>query len=329
MTPDPGRRGPDGATRGMPSATGGQRITWAEVPAEVAAAIEAVLGSRVLSAASQPGGFSEGLAARVRLANGGRVFVKAASSLAAPGVADFHRREIAISHRLPDTAPTPRLLHAYDDGIWVALVFEEIEGSLPAQPWRRDEFDRVLTAVTGLARVLTPSPIDAAVLGQPRLGGWLALAGQADTAALRSLSRWAAGHLDALAALEEQAPAALAGQTLLHGDLYPFNIMLTSDRVVFVDWPHAWIGPAPGDVLTLLSSAWVSGLDPGPFADVHPLTRDLDPDQINVFLAAHSGFLLRLATVVGPTGDPSFVNMVVALGQASLRWLRSRLAARA
>ncbi|WP_200215470.1 aminoglycoside phosphotransferase family protein [Micromonospora coerulea] len=311
----------------MPPATGGRRITWAQVPAEVVASIEELLGSRVVVATSQPGGFSEALAARVRLADGRRAFVKAASSLVAPAVARFHQREIAISQRLPAEAPVPRLLAGYDDGNWVALLFEEIDGALPAQPWRRDEFERVLTAATDLAMALTPSPVDRSILGSPRLGGWLALASEGATSRLQSLSPWAARHLDKLVGLEEQAGQALAGETLLHGDLYPFNIMLSPDRVFFIDWPHAWIGAAHCDVLTLISSAALSGVDPEPFADTHPLTRHLDPNQINVFLAMHAGILIRLATVVGPAVDHNWLGMVIALGQASLRWLQSRLQA--
>jgi hypothetical protein len=308
----------------MPQATGSGRVAWEAMPDEATVLIERLLGGEVVSAISQPGGFSDGLAARVRLADGGRWFVKAANSLRAPAVAGHHRREVLISQRLPSEVPAPRLLDAYDDGVWVVLVFEDIPGHLPAQPWRRDDLDRVLTAVTELARVLTPSPVDEAILGKPRLGGWLALAD--DDAAVRNLeqlSPWAVGHLDALAALEENA--SVAGTTLLHGDLYPFNIMLTVDRVFVVDWPHAWIGARHCDVVTLLSSASLSGIDPQPIADSHPLTCDLDPVQINEVLALHAGFLLRTAASAGPAADPNIVSMMVALGRASLHWLRERL----
>jgi hypothetical protein len=245
------------------------------MPDEVTAPIERLLGSKVVSAVGQPGGFSAGLAARVRLANGGRWFVKAANSVTAPAVATFHRREIVISQRLPGEAPAPRLLDAYDDGVWVVLAFEDVPGHLPAQPWRRHDLDRVLTTVTELARALTPSPVDQTLLGPPRLGGWLALADEAPVKNLEQLSPWAVDHLDTLTALEENA--SVAGTTLLHGDLYPFNIMLTADRVFVVDWPHAWIGAAHCDVVTLLSSASLSGIDPQPIADRRPPPADPRP----------------------------------------------------
>lgn len=310
--------------RGMPRATGGQRIGWRQVPVEVAHAIGRMLGSEVVAAHSQPGGFSKGLAARVRLADGRGVFIKAASVLNAPSAAQFHQREMRISAVLATTGLVPRLLDGYDDGTWVALVFEDIDGRLPAQPWRPEELDRVLDAVGVLANALTPAPVDPAILGAPRLGGWRELAEQGRSDALYALNPWAARHLDELVGLEQEAELAIAGRTLLHGDLYPFNVLLAGQRVVVVDWPHAWIGAAHCDAVTLMSSAALSGIDPQPLAERHPMTRYVAPALINVFLALHAGFLFRVAVSAGPNADRYLVDMIVALGGASVRWLQTR-----
>ena len=187
---------------GMPVSTSGARIGWQAVPADVRARIGRLLGGTVVRAVGQPGGFSEGLAARVVLADGRRAFVKAASTAAAPAAAAFHRREIQIASRLPAGVPAPRFLDACDDGVWVALAFEEIDGRLPAQPWRRDELDRVLAALGDLAALLTPSPLPPHVLAVPRLGGWRALTGDPTAAArLAGIAPWAAGRLEELASL--------------------------------------------------------------------------------------------------------------------------------
>jgi hypothetical protein len=173
--------------------------------------------------------------------------------------------------------------------------------------------------------MLTPSPVAPAVLGTPRLGGWRQPAADDDAVTrLVALSPWAADHLDELTALEDRTAQHLAGETLLHDDLYPFNVMLTTDRAVVIDWPHAWVGASHCDVVALLSSAQLSGVDPQPLAEAHPLTCRLEAHRIDTMLAAHAGFLLRVATSVGPDADPNLVNMMVALGRASLRWLRSR-----
>jgi hypothetical protein len=308
----------------LPTATSSQRITWPAVPADVRASIEKLLGSEVIAAHSQPGGFSEGVAARLRLADGGRAFVKAASADVVPSVATFHRREITVTRRLPVEAPVPRLLDAYDDGTWVALLFEEIDGQLPAQPWQRDEFELVLSAVTRLAESMTPTPIPDLTTA-PRLGGWSDLVAAGNAEPLAVLSPWAARHLEELVGLEEQADRVIGGDTLLHGDLYPFNLMLGGGRVNVIDWPHAWVGAAHCDLTILLSSASLSGIDPQPYADIHPLTRDLDPLQLDVVLALHAGFLLHRATSLPPTVDRNLVAMMRALGLASVDWLKRRL----
>ncbi|MFC0531481.1 phosphotransferase [Phytohabitans kaempferiae] len=187
-----------------------------------------------------------------------------------------------------------------------------------------DELERVLSAVTDLVATLTPTPADLPALAPPRLGGWSGLAGGAAADRLRSVAPWAAENIDRLLALEAQALLVTPGSTLLHGDLYPFNMMLTADRVYFVDWPHAWVGASHIDLVTLLSSTGLSGFDPQLLVERHPLTRDLDPLQIDVTLALHAGFLLRVACTVGPETDSTMVDMMVALATGSLRLLESR-----
>ncbi|MEV6812964.1 aminoglycoside phosphotransferase family protein [Micromonospora sp. NPDC051296] len=304
--------------------TGSHRIAWTAIPPEVRTAVERLTGSTVVGATDQSGGFSEGLATRLRLASGQDVFVKAVSSLTAPGVARFHRQEGEIARRLPSSAPVPRLLSSYDDGTWVTLLFEYINGSLPAQPWRGDEFERIMSAVSAMAHALTPSPIGASATARPRLGGWPQLTTGEELTTLARLSPWAADHLDDLIKLEAAAVGTVAGDTLLHGDLYPFNILLTGQRAYVIDWPHAWVGAAHCDVLTLMSNVVLSGLDPEPYVETNPLTRRLHPYEIDTFLAAHAGYLMRLAVTAGPAADPNLVDMAAALGQASLRWLGKR-----
>ena len=47
----------------------------------------------------------------------------------------MHRREAVISAALPASPRFPRLLATYDDGHWVALAFEAVEGRPPHHPW--------------------------------------------------------------------------------------------------------------------------------------------------------------------------------------------------
>ena len=130
----------------------------------------------VVSVASQSAGFSPGVAARLRTADGRRVFVKAAGPEPNPLTPTAHRREARVAAVLPEEAPVPRLLWSHDEGEggWVVLVFEDVEGRNPAVPWREEELDETLEALAALSELLTPSPLPPARSGPPASGRWLA-----------------------------------------------------------------------------------------------------------------------------------------------------------
>jgi len=60
-----------------------------------------------------------------------------------PAQSELHRQEARVAAALPRPPPTPTLLGSYDDGEWVALVYEDIEGRHPVTPWLPDEPRRV------------------------------------------------------------------------------------------------------------------------------------------------------------------------------------------
>jgi hypothetical protein len=192
----------DRSTRTPPPAEG-SRLPWSAIPTALRAMVERQLGGRVVSAVTQAGGFSPGVAARLRLDNGRRAFVKAVGDLN-PDSPDIHRAEARIAAALPRGTPAPRLLGCVDADGWVILMLEDIEGRTPAVPWQAAELDRVLAAMTDLAAALTPAPVDApgvatrfASLGH----GWrkLAESGPARAARLDALTGmflWVAGLPD-------------------------------------------------------------------------------------------------------------------------------------
>src|SRR5215468_1748453 len=100
--------------KGNPPPAEGVRLDWQVIPAKIRAMIEQWLGSPVISAISQPTGFSPGVAARLRTADNRRVFVKAVGPKPNPHSASMHRREIQITKLLPPSAPVPRLLWSFD-----------------------------------------------------------------------------------------------------------------------------------------------------------------------------------------------------------------------
>ncbi|KAB2371382.1 aminoglycoside phosphotransferase family protein [Actinomadura montaniterrae] len=319
------------ATPAVPPPAAGERLPWTAVPAVLRAAVEDALGGRVAEAATQRGGFSPGVAARLRLADGRRAFVKAVGPTPNPDSPGIHRSEASIAAALPAHAPTPAFLGSFDRDGWVVLLFEDIDGAPPAQPWNRTELDRVLASVSDLSRILTPAPAQAPSAESrfaDEFRGWRLLAdahrrGEDD---LTGLDPWAARHLPRLAAREPGWPAAVNGTTLAHADLRADNLLLTPDRVVVVDWPWACTAAPWFDLLLLLPSVRMQGGPPCEelFA-AHPLARDADPDAVTTALIAWAGFLVRQGRQPPPPGLPTLRAFQTAQGVAALEWLQTRI----
>ena len=101
----------------------------------------------MIDALTQPTGFSPGLAARLRLDDGRRVFLKAVHEAANPDTPGIHRREARVVAALPSSAPVPRFLWSYDDSGWVALCFEDVDGRHPHEPWTEPDLALVIAAL--------------------------------------------------------------------------------------------------------------------------------------------------------------------------------------
>ncbi|MGA5447146.1 phosphotransferase family protein [Streptomyces umbrinus] len=321
-------------TMSAPSATG-VRIPWGAVPESVRQAVADLLGAPVVEAVTQTGGFSPGPAVRVRTADGRRGFVKAVSSEANPDSPNMHRREARNAAALPAETPAPRLLGMHDDGNWVALVFEDIDGRQPHVPWDEGELARVLDAVGELSRTLTPSPVDVPPVGESLAGafrGWQKMLASGHGAGDRGegLDPWTVRNLPALAELAAPWAEFASGDTLAHGDLRADNILLTAPenaphRVLFVDWPHAQLAAPWFDLLVMLPCVRAQGgPDPEVLFTEHPLGRTADPAGVTATLAALAGYFVRQSRRPAPPGLPTLRAFQRAQGDAALEWLRKR-----
>jgi aminoglycoside phosphotransferase len=291
----------------------GVRLPYEEMPAAVRAWVERTLGSVVVSAATQQGGFSPGVAARLVTASGRRAFVKAVGTSLNPKTPELFRLEITAMQAIGRLPMAPELYAVYDDGDWVGMLFEDIDGRLPAHPWEQPDADRVLDALAELTDVLDPSPWpDAPVI------------------AVRShdfLSRWENVLADDLAVpsfVDPQAYAELArtgvralaeGKALAHYDLRADNIILTDDRVVFIDWAHPGLAPRWAD--TVILHAEMRG-------SVR-LPELPDDEAITGFIAAIGGGLWWGSAQPAPPGIPTMRKWQRESALAHLDWVRERL----
>jgi hypothetical protein len=188
------------------------RIHWTDLPAAARAAVEAHTGP-VLSADTAQAGVNSGIAATVRTAKT-VLFVKGVPA-DHPQVRTQHR-EAAINPYLPPASP--RMLWHIQAGDWDLIGYQRLTGRHADYTPGSPDLPLVAHAVAELQA--TPCP---------------------DIELKRAEQRWStyAGSSDV---------SVLAGNTLLHTDLAPHN-MLISDRAHVIDWAWptrgaAWIDPA-------------------------------------------------------------------------------------
>ena len=310
----------------------GVRPAWSTLPEAVLSALEGWLGSAVATAESQAGGFSPGIAARIRTAGGARYFVKGAGPAPNLDAPRIHRREARVQAAMPDGVPVPRMLWSYDNDEtgWVLLVFQDIDGSHPRMPWRADELDRVVDALAKLADALTPSPLPVSLVGSARrafersINGWRKLA-EGLPSDIDRLDHWSRRNLDRLVELESQAPDAVDGDTLLHLDARADNILLTDNRVWLFDWAWACVGASWVDVVGFAPSVGMQG-GPPPEQVVarHLAARSADRAHITAAVAAVAGYFTHGALQPPPPGLPTLRQFQAAQGDVARGWLRLR-----
>ena len=310
----------------------GVRLDWSAIPEQVRLVVEQRLGSAVAIAVSQPTGFSPGVASRLRLADGRRVFVKAVGPAPNPGTPSMHRREARIVAALPTAISVPRLLWSYDDANtgWVVLVFEDVDGQHPTQPWDISELHRILDALSVLAEALTPSPLVPPIVTTAgdafanNVRGWGQLR-DVEPSYLEHLDAWSVRHLDALVELESRAVSAVAGNTLLHFDVRADNILLTPEKVWFVDWPWACVGAAWVDVVFFAPSVTMQG---GPLPEYMmghlSSCRTADPEATTAVVAAMAGYFTHQALKPPPPGLPTLRAFQAAQGAVAREWVGQR-----
>jgi aminoglycoside phosphotransferase (APT) family kinase protein len=307
------------------------RPDWADLPADLRAAIDGRLGAPVIHAFSAGGGFTRGFAAVLDTAAGDRVFLKAASLLDQPDVCDWYAREAAVTAALPPAVAAPRSRWTLTDAGHFIICLDAVDGRMPALPWQPTELAATLEAYAVSAAALRDPPADLVALGLPGLpeiaradlSWWREIAEGREP--LPAALPYARERLPHLLTLEAWLPHYAQDRGVIHCDLRPDNVILDRTGAAWIcDWTWTCHGPAWFDLAGLLVSAYASGLDADAVFAAHPAARAAPPDGLDAALAALSGYLLT-RSAAGPTrASPHLRSHQRWSGEMALKWLAGR-----
>jgi phosphotransferase family enzyme len=301
------------------------RPHWSDLPPGVRGAISDRLGSPVTSAVTAGGGFTPAFAAVVTTSAGDRAFVKAAPHT--EPIAGWYAREAAVTAALPPDVPAARPRWTLAGDGYFVLCLDVVDGAIPDLPWQPAVLDAALRAWSMSAAALAEPTGQLLAVGVPPLPellrselscwSWIA----AGRMPMPAAPDRAARHVAELAGLEHALPDLVAGPGVLHGDLRIDNVLIDhAGEAWLCDWTWPCRGAAWFDTVTLLVTAYASGLD----ADALLAPWDAPAAGVDGALAALSGYwLVRAAS--GPTSaSPHSRQHHRFSGTQALAWLAER-----
>lgn len=305
----------------------GERISWADLPAPVRAWVADQVGP-VTEVLPQQGGFSPGVADRVRGAHG-RAFVKAVGEGLNNHAPRLLAREAAVLAQLPPYAAAPVLISSLDEQLdgerWVGVLMEDIPGRHPHTPWTQEEAAATLDELARIVAHPLPGDVDLPLLedfmGRGTLGHWPDIL----TDPPADLDPWVAAHADGLSALAGSVGPRLRGHHLVHNDVRADNLLVTTDgRVRVVDWPFACRGAAWVDTLMLVLNLRLHGV-PDPSA-YDARVRDLGAteEDVDAVLAGVLAYFVHMSRLPASSGLPTLRAFQRAQGAVTTQWLRER-----
>lgn len=304
----------------------GVRTDYSDIPAAVRDWVEQQLGSPVVATATQPGGMSPGCAARLRAADGSRAFLKAVGSEPNPQSPDLHRSEVRVLGSLPPVDYRAPLRAAYDDGDWVAMILDDVEGRHPN--WSDvSDIAGVASAVERQTEELTPAPAGLALTPAADMAlRWRSTLREATPDERTALPPWLARDLARVEELLDLLPQWLAGDTMCHWDIRNDNLLIRPDgSVVIVDWGQVRRGPVWADI-AIFALEWA---ETPRFDDILAASRfgaSVDGDVLTALLLGVGVHLTIMATSPAPPGLPTMPEFRRREGARFLEGARRRLA---
>jgi hypothetical protein len=308
------------------------RPAWADLPPGVRARVAEREGHPVVRAGLAGGGFTRGYAGLVTLADGGEVFVKAASQEIRPIAASSYRAEGLVLAALPTAVPAPRLRWADEVDGWVLLSIDPVHGRMPGLPWTTADVAAALGACEESAEALAVAP---AGLDLPRLAddlegdaSWLRWYDEVARGARETtwLTPWARAALPDLRVLMAEAGAAVDGRAACHGDLRADNMLVDhTGRAWVCDWNWLSLGAPWTDLVGLLVTVHADGLDADAVLRRSWLGATVADDTVDAWLAVLGAFMLALADDPAPEFASDWLGAHrTYFGTAALSWLEQR-----
>jgi aminoglycoside phosphotransferase (APT) family kinase protein len=294
-----------------------RRLEWPLLPPLLRSTIARRLGSPVVSAESATAGFTPGFASVITCEDGTRHFVKAANKKAQQPFAEAYREEARKLRDLPPGLPVPRLLWSHEDDLWFVLAIEYVDGRHPARPWRPADLDACLDTLEVLADQLTPPPMSLSSFADDFaecLTGWDHVRRVAPDLP----------HLEDAAALAAGFAEATAGTTLVHTDARDDNFLISGGRALLCDWNWPVVGAAWIDSVLLLIPAHGDGLDCDDVLARRHLTKDVDPEAVDTFLALIAGYFFERRDQPTPNSSPYLRAHQSWYAEATWSWLSQR-----
>jgi aminoglycoside phosphotransferase (APT) family kinase protein len=303
------------------------RPDWADLPAAVRDPISARLGSAVTTVTSAGGGFTRAFAALLTTSAGDRVFVKAAP-LEDP-TAEGYAREAAVTAGLPPEVPAARPRWTLAEAGWFVLCLDAVEGRVPGLPWAPADLQAALLAWSVSAAALAQPSAELRAVGLPglpdiiraELQWWTEI--EAGREPLPPVPGWVPERVGELAVLERRLPELAAGAGMLHGDLRVDNVLIDGSGGAWLcDWAWPCLGAPWFDTVTLLISAYASGLD----ADALLEPWEVPAGGVDAALAAMGGYWLNRAADGPSSASPHSRQHQRFSGGQALAWLAARRA---
>jgi aminoglycoside phosphotransferase (APT) family kinase protein len=177
----------------------------------------------------------------------------------------------------------------------------------------------VLDATLALGELVPRTPVHSVATQHGAMfTGWRTLAAEAEDP---PVDDWFRARIDELAQIEPSWEDATRGDGLIHGDVRSDNVLLTDDRVYFVDWTATCTGAPWFEVVATLPSIELEG-GGEPEAVLARLGLAIPRDKLLALVVVIAGYFAERGRLPDPPGLPTVRAFQRAQGAVTNAWLR-------